>query len=81
MKFFRHLSFLLLVSIFFIQCKKKNEPEPVTFSGNVSDNVQGIPVANATVKIKLQQSASTLFLILDLIRLPLLPLMEVEIIQ
>ena len=58
MKFFRHLSFLLLVSIFFIQCKKKNETEPVTFSGNVSDNVQGIPVANATVKIKLQQSAS-----------------------
>jgi hypothetical protein len=58
MKFLKHILLLLLVSVFFIQCKKNSEPEPVTFSGNVSDNVQGIPVANATVKIKLQQSAS-----------------------
>lgn len=58
MKFLRNISFLLLVSVFFLQCKKNREPEPVTFSGNISDNVQGIPVANATVKIKLQQSAS-----------------------
>lgn len=58
MKILKHISILLLVSVFFIHCKKNREPEPVTFSGNISDNVQGIPVANATVKIKLQQSAS-----------------------
>jgi hypothetical protein len=59
MKIIRHISFLLLVSVFFIQCKKNREPEPTTFTGKVTDNVQGgIPVANATVKLKLLQTAS-----------------------
>jgi hypothetical protein len=58
MKMLKQISLLLLVSVFFIHCKKNREPEPVTFSGTVTDNVQGIPVANATVKIGLQQSAS-----------------------
>lgn len=58
MKSFHRLSFLLLVSVLFLQCKKNREPEPVTISGNVSDNIQGIPVANANIQIKYQQAAS-----------------------
>jgi len=58
MKIIQHISFLILVSVFFIQCKKNREPEPVTFSGTITDNVLGTPVANATIKIGLQQSAT-----------------------
>jgi hypothetical protein len=59
MKIVKHISFLILISVLLVQCKKNREPEPVIFTGKVTDNVQGgIPVSNATVKLKLLQSAS-----------------------
>lgn len=59
MKNIKHISFFLLISVLFIQCKKNHEPEPVIFTGKVTDNVQGgIAVSNATVRLKLLQSAS-----------------------
>lgn len=59
MKSIQILVFLIFTTtLFFGACKKNEEPEPVTFSGQINDPVQGIPVANATVKIALQQSAN-----------------------
>lgn len=57
MKNWKHISLLLAVCVFFITCKKEEEQQPRTFSGHVNDPVQGIDVANATVKIQYQKSA------------------------
>jgi hypothetical protein len=53
----RILFFLLLGGILISSCKKNREPEPVTFSGTVTNSVDGLPVANTTIKVKVQQSA------------------------
>lgn len=57
MNFTRIIVYLLFGGMIILSCKKNREPEPVTFSGTVTNSVNGLPVANTTIKVKVQQSA------------------------
>ncbi len=58
MKLFRDILICVLISFIFASCKKNREPEPVTFSGTILNNVTGLPVEGVSVTIKLQQASN-----------------------